>query len=427
MSTYKGTLIVGLTGSFGSGCTTLCKSLEKMGFKSFSLSNIVKKIWEEQNPGKTVDKDAKRSELQDVGNEIRRTKGYSYLAETAISDAVEKTSGEIPLVFDSIRHTDEVEQFRNTFADFFLIAVDCPVRDRWERVKQSYYRLGLTEEHFQEDDTRDKNEAGVPYGQQVEACVDEADILIDNEKKFDRIIVVEKLRGKIQPYIDLISGKVLRNPRTLESYMSMAYTASLMSQCIKRQVGAVIIDERYNAVLGVGYNENPEPRQPCIDEYTDCYKDIYKDRYFEKLKTAGLQCPNPKCQKSLKDLKFPYRCECGWDLDKYFIPDRALSQCTALHAEERAIMSSGGRDLEGSTLYSTTFPCSRCANKIIRSKIGRIVYATPYPDGYAVEALIDAKIPTYRFEGVKARAYFRLFGHWRKKKEDEIWKRKSSS
>jgi deoxycytidylate deaminase len=421
LPTVEHDLVLGLTGSFGSGCTSLAKALHEMGFTVYSLSDIIKKEWENRNPGKQAEKDAKRSELQDIGNKLRETtKKNDYLAIETIKEAEKKTEDSKRLVFDSIRHTAEIKALLHRYPDFILIAVDAPVDDRWKRVKSKYYSRKLNENDFITDDKRDKNEAEVPHGQQVELCLDEADILIDNEEEYDEAIVVRKLEDKIKPYIDLVSGVRLRHPISKEAYMNIAYTASLKSQCYKRQVGAVIVDEKNEIVLAVGYNENPSPLRPCIEEYTKCHKELYKEKYFRKLEQSEITCPSPDCKKKIRNVSSTYKCECGFDLEEFFIPDRAVSQCTALHAEQRALMGLGGRNVEGTTLYVTTFPCSKCANDIVHAKIGRIVYVSAYPDPLAAKIFLEADIPANRFEGVKARAYFRLFGSWRKEKEDEI-------
>jgi len=419
MSAPDRTLTMGLTGSFGSGCTTLSMALQKMDFAVFSLSDIVKREWENRHPTYKAEKDAKRFELQNLGNELRETHGNDYLAQESIKQA-EKIGERNRLVFDSIRHTAEIKALRRKFSDFILIAVDAPVKDRWERVRAKYRDLGLSQDDFETDDSRDKNEAEIPHGQQVELCVDEADVFIDNEKELDKSIVVRKLEEKIKPYIDLVSGVKLRSPTAKEAYMSIAYTASLRSKCYKRQVGVVIVDEKYDEVLSIGYNENPLPLKPCIEEYTKCHKEVYKENYFEKLKQANTQCPG--CKNPVKDISSTYKCKCGYDLEEFFIPDRAASACTALHAEQRALMGLRGKNAEGATLYTTTFPCAKCANDIVHTKLGRIVYVSAYPDRLAVKAFLEANIPTDRFEGVKAHAYFRLFGFWRRETEDKILK-----
>lgn len=410
-------LRIGLTGSFGSGCSTLADSLKRMGFQVFSLSDLVKKEWKRTHQGKSIE-EATRKELQDIGNYLRDKHGDGFLAEEIVKEALEKTKNKTPLIFDSIRNTAEIMMLRSKFRNFFLIAVDCSPEIRWERAKDGYRKLNLTDYDFEIDDERDKYEEGISHGQQVRLCVDQADLLIGNDEVYpDREVAMDKLQAKIEDYISLMSGEKAKQPTPMESYMSMAYTASLMSRCIKRQVGAVIVDEKNNILISSGYNENPKPMEPCFIKYAGrCYRDIYKTMYFKDLEKKGQTCP--KCGKKLTNLSYPFLCVCGFDLDKHFIKDKALSRCRALHAEERAILNVGSRNTSGCTLYSTTFPCFSCAKKIVYGDINSVVYVEPYPDADSVKLLKEVDIPARRFEGVKARAYFRLFGPWRKKMEE---------
>jgi deoxycytidylate deaminase len=115
-------------------------------------------------------------------------------------------------------------------------------------------------------------------------------------------------------------------------------------------------------------------------------------------------------------------------------PDRAMSLCTALHAEEMAILNASGRNLKGCLMYTTTFPCFTCAQKIVNVGIGKVVYVESYPDLHSVQLFdklkdTEQRVTTTKFEGIKARAYDRLFGHWRQVTEDQITikKRKRAS
>jgi deoxycytidylate deaminase len=403
-------LILGLTGSFGSGCSTLMKALiDFFGFKGVSLSKYVKEEWKSRNPQKKSEV-IPRNELQTIGNELRERHGTDYLAKKAIGEAKDSIEAGFSLVFDSIRNLGEVQAFREKFPNFFLIAVDCPTTLRWKRVKSDYEKLGLTEYDFQKDDERDKYEEDIVHGQQVQLCVDGADISINNDENYPSgDIAKDKLKLKIESYLGLMTGENKRPPTPMESNMNMAYTQASNSRCIKRCVGAVLVDAKTGTVLASGYNEVPKPAEPCILKYAGrCFRDIYKQNYFRSLEDKGQTCP--KCERELKDLVHPFRCECGFDLDKHFIRDKALNRCRALHAEGRAILSIGSRNAEGLTLYTTTFPCFSCAKGIIESKIKTVVYVEPYPDEEAIEVLNEAGIAVIKFEGVKAKAYFRLFG-----------------
>lgn len=424
----RSNLVVGVTGSFGSGCTTLTEVLQKdFNFKRYSLSDIVKEEWSAKHRRKSLEK-ARRWELQDVGNEMRRkSKDYAILAKRTFEEKVTGKERKANLVFDSIRNPAEIAYLRRQFPDFFLIAVDCVESDRWERVKKSYEKFDQKYEDFKKDDERDKNEDGDPSGQQVALCVDEADVLIRNDNspmRTSETAYKKVLQGKLTDPIRLFQGK-LRPPSQEESFMSIAYSASLISQCFKRQVGAVILDSR-GTVVSIGYNENPRPLTPCHKHFGDCYREIYIENEMSTFK----KCPD--CRRKLQALPYPYKCpHCGENLYKKYARDRALSKCTALHAEEKAIINAGAKNLRGCTLYVTTFPCFTCAEKILDVGIRTIYYVESYPDLDSISLLQSATrsdgttaVTLQKFEGVKARAYFRLFGTWRRDKEFEMLERR---
>jgi len=86
-----------------------------------------------------------------------------------------------------------------------------------------------------------------------------------------------------------------------------------------------------------------------------------------------------------------------------------MELCTAIHAEERAIRSLGGRSAEGCTLYVNTFPCLQCARYIKDADIGKVVYVEAYPVSEAVDFMKTNKIEIEPFEGFKARVFNQVF------------------
>lgn len=419
----SGQVVIGVTGSFGSGCTTITAVLEKyFSFKSYSLSQTLREEWSRQHGGKSTEQ-ALRTELQDFGNKLREEKSRPIFAEMTYKKVRKERNQNKDLVFDSIRNPAEIAYIRSKFPNFYVIAVDCAEGDRWERVKeQQYYLHGLSYTNFKKDDERDKNEDGKIYGQQVALCVDEADYLIRNDN--DPMVqpknaIMKLLQGKLGESIDLFRGK-WRSPTEKEAYMSIAYTASLLSHCFKRQVGAMIIDKK-GEVLSIGYNENPEPLKACYEQFGDCFREIYAEQIMATFKAC------PLCKKELKDgLTYPYHCpHCHRSVYEEIVRDRALGRCTALHAEEKVIINAHSADLTGCTLYVTTFPCFTCAQKILDVGIETICYVESYPDVDSIKLFETAqkkgrKLMIDKFEGVKARAYSRFFGTWRREKEAEM-------
>lgn len=419
--------VIGITGSFGSGCTTVAKVLnERYGFKFYSLSDTLREEWDKsERASEKLADEALRHELQDFGNELRQKHGrasLSYLAEKTWEKVCQESNEKENLVYDSIRNVAEITFLRAKHPSYYLLAVDCAEGDRWERKREKYQEKNLKYEDFLWHDSRDKNEEGITYGQQVALCVNAADYLIRNDNDpmvTSQTAISKRLYDKLEDPIGLFRG-TLRTPTSEETHMSIAYSASLMSQCIKRQVGAVIVN-RNEVVVSIGFNENPKPLSPCFKQFGDCYREEYTEQIMEKLKNC------PFCKKQLNGLGYPYVCpNCKMDIYREIVRDRAISRCTALHAEERAIINARQADLNGCYMYVTTFPCFNCAQKILDVGIARVYYVESYPDLDSIKLFDVARkmghlIRTVKFEGVKARAYFRIFDKWRREKEFELF------
>ena len=92
---------------------------------------------------------------------------------------------------------------------------------------------------------------------------------------------------------------------------------------------------------------------------------------------------------------------------------KLLDVCRALHAEENAILNVskiGRPGLKETVLYSTTFPCNLCANKIAQSGIKKVVYSETYTMKEALRVLLKEGVDISKFEGVKSSTFFKLYG-----------------
>ncbi len=359
-------LVIGLTGTFGSGCSEIRRMLrDRHGFEGFILSELI--FDEVQRQGK---EDPTRKELQDIGNQLRIEHGSGYLAAQAIERAEERAKKK-ELVFDSIRHPEEVAELRRKYSDdFFLVAVDASAPTRWERVEEDYTRKALAKEDFVKDEERDRAE-DIAYGQQVQKCVKMADVILSNEKDFDIPKRQAKLESTILPYLELFMGEK-RLPSENEQLMMMASLMALSSTCLKRKVGAVITNEKA-IVISSGSNQVPRGQEPCKRRYDKCYRD-------------KLRAENSK-----------------WSGSKL------LDLCRSLHAEEVAILELSGRR-DGKTLHTTTFPCLMCANKIVHVGIEKVVYIEPYPVEISGQLLEESGVEITKFEGVAPFGFYRIFG-----------------
>ena len=194
-----------------------------------------------------------------------------------------------------------------------------------------------------------------------------ADIIILNETNIPtkQSEHFTKLKRIVEKYISYIEHKDSFQPTEMETLMSMAYANSMRSSCSQRKVGALIIDD-YGNVFSSGYNEVPASQRPCSKEYGKCYRKYLREEINEKL------------NQELKDDDLTNRIS---GIIKS--SSKMLDYCRALHAEENAIVNmarlSVSTDFSKSTLYTTTYPCNLCANKIAQVGIKKIIYYEPYP------------------------------------------------
>lgn len=304
------TVILGFTGSIGSGCTYISdfvSSISEKKYKYYKLSQTLRdhlKSSGAENP--TVE------ELQDLGNELRRKKGNGVLVNMLLEDISEdpdviNCDG---IIIDGIKNQGEFLSLRQ-FPYFYVFSVISNTEIRCKRcIENGVFK---SEEDFYKADIRDKFE-DCEYGQQVKPCSDLADVVIINNEIIPKASVKKKkdyIRKSYDRYIKLIEnltdGKQSEDikPTIAELCMTMAYSLSKMSSCVKRKVGAVIVDvmssngvKEGNSeqvldmpfVVSSGYNEVPMGSYKCIfhPDYEMCYRDSIQQNHANKIK----YCPN---------------------------------------------------------------------------------------------------------------------------------------
>lgn len=442
------TIILGFTGSIGSGCTYIAKGLcDEYGFSYYSLSDILREIAKERKIKPTP------KNLQDLGNSLRAKNTSGYLIELLFKRIKEKPGKGI-LIIDSIRNDKEVSTLKQ-FPYFFLFSIHADEDLRIKRTKDmGKFR---SDEEFEEADRRDRAE-DIPYGQQVKKCNYLADIIINNHQD-----IADNASGAKRKFFEVIYNdyiKLIRShkegksdpenlPNIDETLMTMAYAESQRSSCLKRKVGAIVASVRTAPpkegfdqsikeavhVLSNGHNEVPFGTTPCVfTEYAKCYRDYLQENQGIKLKycpscgreikLAKQTCPECRgqiekytksCPHCKKEFAFKYKCSgCAKEVFNEFLHSggKLLGMCRSLHAEENALMNLtkiGGRDGSNLVLYTTTYPCNLCANKIVATGIKKIVYADPYPMKEAKDILKAGEVETSKFEGIKSSAFFRLY------------------
>lgn len=424
-------LVIGFCGALGSGVSSsisvLRKKFEdaKYSVKIVKMSDLILSSYE--CSGKFENEYERISSLQEYGNRLRYDSDEDILAQLAIEEIKSirmneyELEAEQPLaleerllwIIDSIKHPAEVELFRAVYGSmFYFVGVLCPEDTRVSRLVKSK-KIELSEAHALIK--RDKSE-DIGYGQQLIKALQHADFFINNSDydstklslTFERFIKL-LFRTNISPTID-------------EYAMHIAWSSSLRSACLSRQVGAAIISET-GEIIATGCNDVPSPNgrlynssdgeqdHRCYKTYEKkCFSDKYKiDLYadIEKILIKHGVDPENK-DKILIEIKKHTRI-------KYLI-----EFSRAVHAEMDAIVTASRKiscSTSNATMYVTTFPCHNCAKHIVASGIKRVYYIEPYEKSLAFDLHDDAisvkqedsKIAFLPFEGVAPRLYSKVF------------------
>lgn len=132
-------------------------------------------------------------------------------------------------------------------------------------------------------------------------------------------------------------------------FMEITSVVAKRSTCLRRQVGAILVKDKH--ILTTGYNGAPKRLAHCAE--TGCLR-----------QQMGISS------------------------------GERHELCRALHAEQNAMIQAAnlGISIEGSTLYSTTAPCSLCAKMLINAGVVRVVFAGDYPDERAMEFFQQAGV-----------------------------------
>ena len=151
------------------------------------------------------------------------------------------------------------------------------------------------------------------------------------------------------------SEPLIKRPSWDEYFMQMAELTAQRSTCLRRHVGAVIVQDKH--VVATGYNGAPKGVAHCA-EIGGCLR------------------------------------------EKMGIPSGERHElCRALHAEQNAIIQAAtlAQSIEGASIYITHQPCIICAKMIINAGIKRIVVKEGYPDEMSVKMLDEAGLKIVMF------------------------------
>ncbi len=151
----------------------------------------------------------------------------------------------------------------------------------------------------------------------------------------------------------------MRRPEWNEYFINLAREAARRSNCIRRQVGALIVKDR--AIISTGYNGTPMGVKNCCD--------------------GGC----PRCQSAAS-------------------PGESYDTCLCVPAEENAILLAArhGVATDQATIYTTLRPCISSIKSAIQAGVKEIVYS----EDFRYEAPLEEAYRNLVLEaGLKVRQY----------------------
>ncbi len=311
---------IGVAGLNASGKTEVVRLLETRSFYAVSLSDAIREDLRRDGLQAT------RENMIERGRALRDRFGPGILAERVQATLPPDRNH----VIDSIRHPAEVEVFQRA-RDWVLLWVEASAETRYERLR-ARGRVGedISFGEFQALQEREL-ESPDPSRQQLLAVRELADEVISNEG------TPEDLAADLQRVLERRLFFRAR-PSWDEYFMSIARVVASRSNCVKRNVGAVVVSDR--RIISTGYNGTPRGVRNCNE--------------------GG--CP---------------RCASGAE------SGTRLDECLCSHAEENAITQAAyhGVSVRGASVYTTFSPCLICTKIVINAGIRELVYDARFPLG----------------------------------------------
>lgn len=426
-------LIIGLVGATAAGQDTVAyyleNALEEYDYRvetdDFRLSDRIKELPELLDDTELVEEpeDERIRTLQQGGNEIRRrlnrNDALALLTCLNIREYRNEHNGshmkQVPrqaYILNSLKTPAEVKTLREIYGDgFFLISVFAPKKERHERLAEriandkhgiEHYTVGENEQVDSEAEEIieiDRHQPGMNHGQNVRDTFPKGDFFVDATN-------LEELKEPVTRCVELIFGAPFETPTRDEQCMYVAEGARLRSSALGRQVGASLAKPE-GEVVSIGCNDAPRaggglywPDHESDHRDFQLATNITQEKRLETLQEVLVNLEDmgaleaSKLQAGIDDLSNAEPSDFVELMDE--LDDTRVSSLIefyrATHAEMEAILSASrkGIPVEGTTLYSTTFPCHECTRHIIAAGVNRVLYVEPYPKSLGPELHGDA-------------------------------------
>jgi len=453
-------LVFGLTYAVGTDYRPVQECIERI-LKHHSYSTQIVRVSAlianlTDQPLKDGNEFERISSFMDAGNiECKDSKSCDLWALAAIgkinsSRGTENQTAQerVAHIILSLKRPEEVSTLRKVYGTgFFLIGVFATEKERLDH---------LIEKNAPKNDAqalikRDEDELTDRFGQKTSKTFQHADVFVQlRNKAYDK---------ELTRFFSLVFSNPYETPTQQENAMFLAYTSSLRSGQLGRQVGAAITSKGGD-VIAVGCNDVPKPGGglywPGPEDRRDhiCGIDSNDEQIEKIVSNLVARIGSHYDQKYTEQLRKEFRsletaddeqvekiisnlvARIGSRDDQKYIEQlrkdfRGCLEITeygrAVHAEMDALLTCArsGVSPVGGILYVTTFPCHNCTRHIIAAGIQRVYYIEPYPKSRAAELHEDAivveeksfrqhrgprwKLPYTHFVGIGPRRYFDLF------------------
>lgn len=372
--------------------------------------------------------------MQKLANGLRRNfKRNELLSEAAIAainadkNKSSSTSEATLYIIDQLKRPEEIELFRVIYQhNFYLMGI---LRDQEHRIR-NLREDGVTKNDIplimNVDDKSDDD-----YGQRTSQAILTSDFFVKNNQSQKK-----GLENKIDRFFGLIHGKNGLTPTINEKGMYAAFSASLQSACLSRQVGAALFDDEGN-LLAIGKNDVPkaggglyvsddgEKDHRCVHKSGKCYNVSSKLKIKNKIHDILLKeiksslGSDPSMELILKRLEAitPNITEAIYKGSNI---SSIMEYSRSIHAEMDVITTMARKSTEGAKgkiLFTTTYPCHNCARHIVSSGIKKVIYIEPFDKSLALDLHDDSitksedhsKVIFSDFEGVAPRRYNKFF------------------
>jgi len=422
---HSSEIVLGLITTVGTDTDNVIRyiseHLKKFSYTTevINVSSEILKSFDKESP--TFDSEYDRiTYYMDLGNTVRNETTDAAIVMKGVAahilsnrDSVDDPSPKqnIAYIVKSIKHPEEASFLKQVYGDgFHLIGITSDISDRLKFLTDV---KSIPLDKAKELIARDSDEAD-DMGQHTQDAFQNSDYFINV------VDDLEEIKNCVFRLIDLLFGNPFITPTFDEYAMFMAYSASLRSADLSRQIGAVIT--KNNEILTTGVNDCPKYSGGLYwqihnkNQYSDepngrDYKLGYDSNKYEQTKIIEQILENLSLEKSKENINKIKKAGIG-SLTEYG---------RVVHAEMEALLACSRNNIssKGASMYATTFPCHNCAKHIIAAGIQKVVYIEPYPKSKALEFYTQeistdtsdegTKVVFTPFSGVGPRRYIDLF------------------